>query len=200
VIRYRDALESSHGFAVASINKKVGFITTLIDTAVHAAWLNDGVGNKIFLELPSDENCREPHSSDQLYRIFGHEMFTEGYRFNRTKACGELQFWLPLIACCHGMISSEIPQLGPDTIQPHDVHGDVLCFVVTNAGERPIKNFARKRWVPIRNELLDLGLADLVRQAAVGGKKFLWSPMNAPGAGTSRVSGYFSSFWANISQ
>ncbi|WP_029030522.1 DUF6538 domain-containing protein [Salinarimonas rosea] len=199
VIRYRDHLESSAKFAAATINKKVGFITTLIDTAVHASWLDRGIGTDIFLPLPEDENSREPYSGDQLARIFKHAVFTNGYRFDRTKACGELQFWLPLIACCHGMISSEILQLGPATIQPHEAHKDVLCFVVTNAGGRSVKTFARKRWVPIRKELFDLGLSDLVRRAEASGQTFLWSAMNELGADLTRISGYFSSFWADIS-
>lgn len=150
--------------------------------------------------MPEDEGTREPYQAQDLKRIFAHPIFTTGHRFTRAKACGELQFWLPLIACLHGMISSEILQLGPDTVVPHPEAPQVLCFEVTNAGDRRVKTLARRRWVPIRRELLALSLTDLVAVAKQEQRRWLWSDMNTQNGDVTRVSGYFSSFWAALSR
>ncbi len=86
------------------------------------------------------------------------------------------------------MISSEILQLGPDTVGPHPDAPDILCFTVTNAGDRRVKTLARRRWVPIRRELLDLE------------RRWLWTEMGAQSGHVTRVSGYFSSFWASFTR
>lgn len=200
VLAYRDYLGSTKGYAIQTINKKVGFLSSLMATALNAGWIETALGGEIFLEIPEDEDRREPYNDDELERIFAHPIFTEGHRFSQAKACAELQFWLPLIACLHGMISSEIIQLGPDTIAPHPDAPEMLCFVVTNAGDRRVKAFARRRWVPIRKELLHLGLPDLVRAARATDQRFLWSAMARHGDDVTRVSGYFSSFWAAFSR
>jgi hypothetical protein len=200
VLAYRDHLGSTKGYAIQTINKKVGFLSSLMATALNAGWIETALGGEIFLEIPEDEDRREPYSEAELKRIFAHSIFTEGKRFTQAKACSELQFWLPLIACLHGMISSEIIQLGPDTVAPHPDAPEILCFVVTNAGDRRVKAFARRRWVPIRKELLDLGLTDLVATARTENRRFLWSSMAAHGDDVTRVSGYFSSFWTNFSR
>jgi hypothetical protein len=108
--------------------------------------------------------------------------------------CGELQFWLPLTACLQGMISSEILQIGPDTAMPHPDAPDVLCFQVTNAGDRRVKSLARRRWVPIRRELIKLGLPALVEVARADRRRFIWPKMGQHDDNVTRVSGYFSSF------
>ncbi len=200
VLAYRDHLGSAHDYAIQTINKKVGFISSLMATALNAGWVETPLGKEIYLEIPEDEDRREPYSDAELKRIFAHPIFTQGKRFTKVKACAELQFWLPLIACLHGMISSEIIQLGPDSIMPHPDAPDVLCFVVTNAGDRRVKTLARRRWVPIRRELLDLGLRDLIEAARTGGQTFLWSAMVTHDNDVTRVSGYFSSFWADFSR
>jgi hypothetical protein len=201
VLAFRDYLGGGdRGYKTATINKKVGFITSLMGTALNAGWVETALGSDIFLEVPEDEGQREPYAEADLAAIFAHPIFTAGHRFTRAKACGELQFWLPLIACLHGMISSEILQLGPDTVMPHPDAPEILCFVVTNAGDRRVKTLARRRYVPIRRELLDLGFSDLVAAARREGHPFLWSEMRAQGNDVTRVSGYFSSFWASFSR
>lgn len=200
VLAYRDHLVSTKDYAIQTINKKIGFISSLMATALNAGWTEIALGGELFLEIPEDEDHREPYSAAELQLIFGHPIFTAGFRFARVKACGELQFWLPLIACLHGMISSEIMQLGPDTVLPHPDAPDILCFVVTKAGDRRVKTLARRRWVPIRKELFDLGLNDLVETARTADRPFLWSAMASQADDVTRVSSYFSSFWADFTR
>lgn len=200
LLAFRDFLGSATTYKTATINKKVGFISGLMSTAAKAGWIETGLGTDLFLEVPEDEDWREPYGDTELCTIFAHPIFTHGKRLTTVKSCGELQFWLPLIACLHGMISSEILQIGPDTVCPHPDHPEILCFKVTNAGERAVKTLARRRWVPVRRELIDLGLPALIAEAQHQGRKSLWSAMEAHAGNVTRVSGYFSSFWAAFSR
>lgn len=83
---------------------------------------------------------------------------------------------------------------------PHPDAPQILCFEVTNTGDRRVKTLARRRYVPIRRELLDLGFADLVARAKRDGWRWLWSDMVTSDGNVTRVSGYFSSFWAGFSR
>lgn len=195
VIRFRDHLMDKGGYKVATVNKKTGFVTTLLSLAAGKGWLDKAIEGGIFIDIPADEDQREPYAREELEKIFSHPIFVAGKRITQVKACGDLQFWLPLISVTHGLISSEILQLGPDTIVQHP-EADVWCFRVTTAGGRSIKSFARERYVPIRSELLDLGLLTLAEQARLRGEATLWPVLAQPGWTVSRTSNYFSDFWS----
>ena len=198
VLAFRDQLSTTTDYKTATINKKVSYITSLLSTARNAGWIEREIGTKVFLQVPGDEGTREAFTDRQLDAIFSHPIFTQGYRSSLVKACGELQFWLPLIGCAHGMITSEILQLGPDTVLPHDEHQEILCFSVTNAGGRTTKTLARRRWMPIRREMIDLGLRDLVEQARSEGRRWLWPEMSDDGRTLARLSNYASTFFGSI--
>jgi hypothetical protein len=199
LLAFRDHLSSTTDYAAGTINKKIGFISSLLGTALNAGWTETSLGGSLFLEVPQDEGGREPYSNDELATIFASPTFTTGYRNKQVKACGEVQFWLPLISCVHGMISSEILQLGPDSFKPHPDAPQIWCMIVTNAGDRRIKTLARQRWVPIRKELLDLGLLKLVEAASSQQKRFIWQVLSEHGDDVEKVSGYFSSYWSRFS-
>jgi len=129
----------------------------------------------IYLTVPDTQGERDPYPDEVLDRIFANRIFTQGFRHKRAKACAEVQFWLPLIACLHGMSSSEILQLGPDTVGPNPEDPKILCFNITNANSRRIKENARKRFVPIRHELVELGFINLVEKARNEDKPFIFS-------------------------
>ncbi|NEU14596.1 hypothetical protein G3T14_21130 [Methylobacterium sp. BTF04] len=200
LLAYRDHLGTSTAYKVATINKKIGFVSGLMSTALNAGWIETGLGPDLFLEVPEDEDQREPYGEAEVAKIFAHPVFINGYRFTQAKACGELQFWLPLLACLQGMISSEIVQIGPDNVGPHPDHPEILCITVTNAGDRRVKTLARRRWVPVRRELIELGFLHLVEAARRENRRWLWSAMEAQNGDVTRVSGYFSSFWASFSR
>ena len=71
---------------------------------------------------------------------------------------------------------------------------------MTNAGDHRVKTLARRHYIPIRRELLDLGFADLVARAKRNGWRWLWSDMVTSDGNVTRVSGYFSSFWTGFSR
>ena len=199
VISFRSHLVNGSGYEVTTINKKCSLITTLLATAESHAWIDNAVRGNIFLDTPDDEDNREPYNAAELDRIFGHRIFGGGPLFDRVKAGAELQFWLPLISCAHGLISSEIIQLGPDTIVPYP-GTDILCFNVTNAGGRHTKEVARRRYMPIRKRLLEIGFTALVDRAERNGWRTLWSAVEAKGGNTRLVASNFSAFWSPFSR
>ncbi len=195
VVAFRSHLVTSKKFEVATINKKVSFITALLATAESHAWIENAVRGNVFLKVPAGDDDKEPFSAAELAQIFSHRIFTGGLADARAKAGMELQFWLPLISCTHGLISSEILQLGPDTIATYP-GTDILCFNVTTAGGRHVKEFARRRWIPIRRELQTLGLRALAERAHARNWKTLWAAVENRGGDTTLVASYFSSFWS----
>lgn len=199
IIRFRDHLTDHASYKVATINKKTGFLTTLVATAARKGWVGSAIEGGIYIDVPEDEDKRDSYSREELAKIFAHPIFRSGERSGRVKACGELQFWLPLISCTHGLISSEILQLGPDTVGKHP-DAEVPCFRVTTAGGRAIKAYSRERYVPIRAELFSLGFQDLVDTARKNGWRTLWQAVEDRSGDVSIVSNYFSAFWSDFSK
>ncbi|WP_188855008.1 DUF6538 domain-containing protein [Aureimonas glaciei] len=195
IIAFRDHLFDKGSYKAATINKKVGYLTTMMSLSAGKGWVESAIEGGIYIEIPSDEDKRDSYSPDELATLFASPTFTLGKRSAAVKAGGDLQFWLPLISCCHGLISSEILQLGPDTIVKHP-DSDVWCFRVTNAGGRSIKAFSRERYVPIRAELIDIGLLAEAEKARRKGWSTIWEAMEQPGRTVSNVSTYFSAYWS----
>ena len=199
LVRFRDSLFDEGRYKVATINKEVGFVTMLISLAATKGWIEKAIDGGIYIEVPADEDKRESYTTEEINTLFAHPVCTAGARSKAVKAGGELQFWLPLISCCHGFISSEILQLGPDTIVRHP-GTEVWCFRVTTAGSRSIKAYSRERFVPIRNELLDLGLLDLVTFARFSSLSTLWASIGPSRDNVSMVSNYFSAHWTSFAR
>ena len=195
VIAFRNALQDS-GLKAATVNKKIGYVLTMSKKALHHGWIEHSLGENYYLEVPADENQRETYTLGQLNEIFSHKLFTAGWRPRGTKALGEFAFWFPLISITSGLITSEAGQLGPDTVGPHPDDSAILVMTVTNAGSRTVKTHARRRSVPIRQELLDLGFMDLVDAARRDGRATLWS--DAERVSWPLASNYFSSFWTSF--
>jgi hypothetical protein len=179
IVEYRAALELQT-LKTPTINKKIGQITTLLATAQNAGWIETAISGGLYTEIPAGTKLRQPFSAGELDLIFSDDVFRRGARSANQKAGGELEFWIPLISVVSGLISSEILQLGPDTIKPHPEHPDIMCFYVTNAGGRSLKTHARKRYVPVRNEWLSNGLTNLVADARSRGWRTLWSAVEKP--------------------
>lgn len=199
VIAFRNSLMDEKSYAIATINKKVGFVTTLSSLAFGMGWVPTEIQGNIHIEIAQGDDERNPYSRDDLTALFAHPVFTSGYRFRRVKAGGELQFWLPLIACTQGMSSSEILHLGPDTVRNHP-DADIPCFRVTTAGGRAIKAFARERYLPIRSELIGFGILEVAAEAKKAGRKYLWPAVEQDGSNLSVISNMFSGHWTTFAR
>jgi hypothetical protein len=196
LVSFRDWL-FKQGYETPTVNKKVGQITTLLDTAQKAGWIDSAISGGIYIDIPAGTSEREPFEPAELDRIFTKAAFQGGARSDSEKAGGILEFWLPLISVVSGLISTEILQLGPDTVGPHPDHPEIICFNVTNAGGRSIKAFARKRYVPVRAELWTNGLMEIVENARRQGWKTLW-PAAEVNPDLTSLSNMFSGFWSDF--
>lgn len=196
VIAFRNHMATQKGYKASTVNKKIGFLLNMSKVAAGAGWIERDLGGGYYIDTPEDEDQREPYTGEQMMTIFGHKLFTDGWRPKSIKSLGEFGFWFPLISATHGMITSEVLQLGPDTVGPHPDAKDVMVFTVTTAGGRSVKTLARKRAVPVRQELLDMGFMDVVEQARRAGARTLWPVAEEVAKrGSTLPSNYFSYFW-----
>lgn len=198
LLKFRSHLLKNTEYKIPTVNKKVGYIATLLKVAANEGLIDSAIAGGIYMEVPDDEGMREPFTDTELNTIFTHAVFTKGKRYTVKKALINVQFWLPLISACSGLISSEILQLGPDTVVRHLEKSDIWCFRVTTAGSRSIKSLSRERYVPIRQELIDLGLLQLREKAEQEGWRTIWPAVEKFGLTTTISSNYFSSFWSSF--
>ncbi len=98
--------------------------------------IDSAISGGIYIDIPAGANEREPFDAAELERIFAQDAFRRGLLSDSEKAGGILEFWLPLISAVPGLISTEILQLGPDTVGPHPDHPQIVCFRVTNTNSR----------------------------------------------------------------
>ncbi len=194
IISYRDHLSARGDLKTPSFNKRVGQITTLLTSAKKAGWIDDDITGDIYVEVPAGTNEREPFSTKDLDRIFRYKTFSDGHRSSNAKAAGELEYWLPLISLTGGLISSEVIQLGPDSVGPHPDEPSIICYKISNAGGRSLKAFSRKRYVPVRRDLIEGGLMDVVAEARARKWEYLWA--DAREKPVTSISNMFSAFWS----
>ena len=200
MMEWREHLFST-GLKAASVNKRLSDINALMKRAVAKDWIDGWNSDGMHTEPAEGEDCREAYDADDLATIFGHPSFTEGTLDHRVNAGGELQVWVPLLSCLHGLITSEILQIGPNQIVT-DERTEVRCFEVNTANGRRTKAKARRRLVPIRRELWELGLSELEVRATDAGWETLWPGMEDLSDGAIRdratpISNKFSNWWSD---
>ncbi|WP_407522688.1 site-specific integrase [Methylobacterium oryzisoli] len=132
-----------------------GFFETL------PAWSNPfHVGFEI---APSEREPYEPFSIAELQRLFASPVFAKNERPRGGR--GEAAFWFPLIALFSGARRTEIAQLKLGDVRQGD--GEIWYFDFTSEGEdQSLKTVSSARSVPIHQELIHLGLLDLVAARA----------------------------------
>ena len=109
--------------AVATVNKKGGLHhrPDQQPARITRAGSEHRFADNIYLTVPDTQGERGPIPPTRVSTEFSVIGFFHGGL--PTQACKSLcrgsKFWLPLISCLHGMSSSEILQLGPDTVGPN---------------------------------------------------------------------------------
>ncbi|WP_412508257.1 hypothetical protein [Roseovarius sp. SYSU LYC5161] len=104
-------------------------------------------------ELLQEDNKREVWFDD-LPRLFRTPVFQED-----LEEKGDPLFWAPLISVHSGMRSEEVLQLATADIR--DVAG-IPCFVLSCGAGQSLKSLAARRTIPVHQNLIDLGLLELV--------------------------------------
>jgi integrase len=86
-------------------------------------------------------------------------------------------YWVPLIAAYTGMRREEIAGIGVDYIREED---GIVFFDIIDTDDRRLKTVASRRRVPVHNDLIDLGLHDVVCAAKVRGGGLLFPDLREP--------------------
>jgi integrase len=143
---------------------------------------------------------REPYDEAALRLIFTSPLFTGCASHSRRATPGPYLFkdgkyWVPIVAFYTGMRLSEVVQLAKADVR--EVRGVWLIAIkpgtIAKTGEvKRVKKEASVRAFPIHEDLMQLGLLDVVQRAEVGGR--LFSDIRFAKDGT--PSKNFSKFWS----
>ena len=155
IARFRDKLIND-GLARATVGKRVGFISTLLQTAFDAGMLAQNPARGMRIPKPKvAEVKRRAFTADELRRIFTSPVYTKNVR--PRGAGGEAAAWVPLIALATGARLEEVCQLRvPDIYRDKD-HGYLLRITDGEAGQT-VKTTSSRRVVPLHPELVRAGL------------------------------------------
>ncbi|MGC9418924.1 MAG: hypothetical protein ACP5EN_08110 [Rhodovulum sp.] len=104
-------------------------------------------------ELLQEDNKREVWFDD-LPALFRTPVFQEP-----LEDPGDPTFWAPVISVHSGLRSEEVLQLATDDIREVD---GIPCIVLRQGAGQSLKSFAARRTVPIHQNLIELGLLELV--------------------------------------
>lgn len=157
IAAFRDKLISS-GQARSTVSKKVGFISTLLQSAYDAGHLPQNVARGLHIpKAKVPDITRRAFTAQELKRIFTSPVYTQK---KRIRACGgEAIAWVPLIALATGARLEEICQLRVADIYVDQEHGPLLR--ITDEGdEQTLKTASSRRIIPIHPELVRAGLLD----------------------------------------
>ncbi|AOV17080.1 hypothetical protein BJI67_08445 [Acidihalobacter aeolianus] len=173
VIRYRDSL-SEKGRQPKTLDKKLSFICALYNVAINNGKLSYNPAARV--PIPKSKGAgRVPLDTDDLKRLFGSPLYTQGKRLGRSTA--EAGVWLPLMALYQGCRVEELAQLHIDDIEKID---GIWCLLITDlndnadAPEKRLKNTDSRRRLPIHPVLIEAGLLRYHAQLKRQGEKRLF--------------------------
>ena len=113
-------------------------------TAQKAGGIETAISGGICVEIPAGTNQRESFEPSELERISANRFSTTAlFRHGEGRRSAGILASLDFGRL--SWISTEILQLGPDTVGPHLDHPEVVCLRVTDAGGRSMKAYSRRR-------------------------------------------------------
>lgn len=107
IIRYRDEL-IARGLKPKTVDKKITFLCALFNVGINNGKLMVNPAQRI--PIPKGESHhRLPFDREDLAKIFGSPLYTQGYCLGRK--VGDAGVWIPLLALFQGCRVEEIAQL-----------------------------------------------------------------------------------------
>lgn len=171
VAAYRDKLIAS-GSARATVSKKIGFISTLLQVAFDAGVLPQNVGRG--LRIPKAKVAtvrRRAFFPEELEKIFKSPVYREQQRYRGSG--GEAAVWLPMIALATGARLEEISQLKTENIILDDKHGPLIRISDEGEGQH-VKTYSSRRTIPMHPELVKAGLVEYWEDVAEADHEWLF--------------------------
>lgn len=157
IAAYRDRLIASR-LARATVSKKIGFISTLLQTAVDSGVLKHNVARGLRIPKPKvDTVVRRAFTPKELEKIFLSPVYSQQKRYRAGG--GAAARWLPLIALATGTRLEEICQLKVSDILLDYNHGPLLRICDDGEGQR-VKTSGSRRIIPLHPDLLKAGFLD----------------------------------------
>jgi integrase len=143
---------------------------------------------------------RKPYDEAGLRLIFSSPLFTGCTSESRRATPGKYLFkdgryWVPLLALYTGMRLSEIVQLATEDVRQEQGIWliDIRLGTIAKTGEvKRVKKKSSIRIVPLHDDLIQLGILDVVHRAEAGGR--LFPELRFAKDGT--ASKNFSKFWS----
>ncbi|NMG28083.1 site-specific integrase [Aromatoleum evansii] len=171
VAAFRDHLLDKK-LARATVSKKIGFISTLLQVGFDAGLLSENVARG--LKIPKAKVptlVRRAFTVAELTRIFSSKVYSQGFR--PIGGGGEACAWLPMIALATGARLEEIAQLRSSDIYVDSSNGPVMRITDEDPEQR-VKNEGSRRTVPLHPDLIRGGLLDYVEAIGEAGSKWLF--------------------------
>jgi integrase len=184
------------------------FFMMPIQWAVEEVLITSVPGESISIKAPKKQGTsgtgRKPLSAALLEMMFLSPLFTGCASESRRAKPGPYLFkdgwyWVPIIGFYTGMRLAEVVQLATEDVR--QLEGvwiiDIRGGVIPNTGEvKRIKNDTAERVVPVLDDLITLGLLDVVDRAAKGGRLFPEIRFGHDGT----PSKLFSKFWSRYAK
>ena len=190
VANFRDHLLGKR-LARATVAKKVGFISTLLQVGVDAGLLTHNVARGMKIpraEIPTLE--RRSFKQEELRRIFSSPVYRASFR--PVAGCGAACVWMPMIGLVTGARLEEIAQLLVDDIVVDDEHGPLMRITDEDESQR-LKNTGSRRIVPLHPEILRVGFLEYVEHVHEAGHRWLFPELLPDHDG--RRGGNFGKWW-----
>lgn len=171
IARFRDHLIDRR-LARATVSKKIGYISTLLQVGFDSGLLPGNVARGIRIPKARVETLvRRSFTTDELKKVFSSPVYTRQWR--PTGAGGAAAAWMPLIALATGCRLEEIAQLRvADIFQDKDFGP---FFRITDEGEgQSLKTATSRRIIPLHTELIRAGFLDYVEQVSDAGHAWLF--------------------------
>lgn len=171
VASYRDLL-LGEGLSPATVTKRIGFVSALLQTATDAGQLSANVARGLRTPRCKVESLgRRAFAAEDLHRIFASPVYSQ--RLRPRAGGGEAAAWIPLLAYGTGARLNELAQLRPADIQLDSADGPVIHICDNDPGKR-LKTASSRRLVPVHPELVRAGFACYVRRQQTARSEWLF--------------------------
>jgi integrase len=178
------------GLAVGTVNRYIDHASALVSAAKAEGFelhprLEPGLLRR--KEKVRQRDKKRTATRGELETLFKHRYWTDPGSGPRLGPLAERRtsglYWVPLIAAYSGMRREEIAGIGTDFVREE---GGIVYFDVVATADRRIKNASSRRRVPVHDDLVRLGLLDVVRRAREAGHTLLFPDLREP---ASRIMG-----------
>ena len=172
------------GLAVGTVNRYIDHASALVASAKAEGFelnprLEPGLLRRKEKGRPRDK--KRTATREELETLFKHRYWTDPNPGPWLDPLEERRkgglYWVPLIAAYSGMRREEIAGIGVDYIREED---GIVYFDVITTTDRRIKTAASKRRIPVHEDLINLGLLEVVNAARKGGNRLLFPDLIEP--------------------